>query len=92
MLKRTPVEGYIGGCLAVRDADLAADARRITCPTLVIAGTEDVVTPPEVGRSLAAAIPGARFESVPGAGHIPSIDQPERVNRLLWDLFANAGF
>lgn len=43
---------------------------RIEAPTLILAGTRDVVVPPARQRALADAIPGARFESVAGAGHI----------------------
>ncbi len=43
---------------------------RIEAPTLVLAGTRDVIVPPARQRALADAIPGARFETIAGAGHI----------------------
>lgn len=43
---------------------------QIETPTLVLAGTRDVVVPPARQRALADAIPGARFETIAGAGHI----------------------
>lgn len=74
MLLRTPVEGYAGTCAAVRDADLTAEAARIGVPSLVIGGTDDGSTPPEVVHRLATLIPGARTEILPGSGHLPCVD------------------
>ncbi len=87
MLVRTPAEGYIGCAMAIRDADLGADAGRIACPTLVLAGDQDQATPPEWGRALADAIPGARFALLPGAAHIPPVEQPDALAALLLDFF-----
>lgn len=52
-------------------------------PTLVIWGKEDEVFPLTVGQDMAAAIPGAVFEAIPDAGHIPQWERPELVNPLL---------
>ncbi len=52
-------------------------------PTLVMSAAEDRIAPPVYGRRLAAAIPGARYEEVPGAAHGVSLAQPTVVNRLL---------
>jgi pimeloyl-ACP methyl ester carboxylesterase len=60
----------------------------IQVPTLVITGEEDAVTGPEVGRDLAAAIPGARFLLVEEAGHLSNLEQPEIVNEALLDFLA----
>jgi pimeloyl-ACP methyl ester carboxylesterase len=60
----------------------------ITVPTLVVTGEEDQTTGPEQGRALAAAIPGARFLLVAGAGHLASLEQPEPVNEALLDFLA----
>ena len=51
----------------------------ITAPTLVMAGTEDFVFPPECQRQLAAGIPGARLDLVAHAGHNPADEQTDRV-------------
>jgi 3-oxoadipate enol-lactonase len=52
---------------------------RIASPTLVIHGDSDRLVPPENGRMIAERIPGARFVSLPHAGHIFPTDQPERT-------------
>ncbi|QJR16201.1 alpha/beta fold hydrolase [Usitatibacter palustris] len=48
-------------------------------PVLVVSGTRDRMTPPENGRALANAIPGARFASIPGAGHTPMSEAPRET-------------
>ncbi|TGV59864.1 3-oxoadipate enol-lactonase, partial [Mesorhizobium sp. M2D.F.Ca.ET.160.01.1.1] len=53
MLTRQALPGYIGTCMAVRDADFTDSARRIAVPTLCIVGDQDGSTPPELVRSLA---------------------------------------
>lgn len=57
----------------------------IACPTLVLCGDDDQLTPPERSREIADAIPGARLEVVADAGHLMTLEQPERVNALLLD-------
>lgn len=52
-------------------ADLRPEAPRIAQSTLVIAGGRDTLTPPDAGRWLAAAIPGARFLEIVGSAHAP---------------------
>ena len=76
MLVRTPAHGYAGTCAAIRDADLRPDAGRIAVPTLCVAGDQDGSTPPDVVKGTADLIPGARFELIDGAGHIPCIEKP----------------
>ena len=77
MLARQPVEGYCGTCAAIRDADYTGAAARIAVPTLCVAGAEDGSTPPDLVRSLASLIPGARFAEIAACGHIPCIERPD---------------
>lgn len=83
MLERCPAEGYVASCISVRDADLTADVGRISVTTRVIAGENDLATPPEAVRQLADAVAGAEFRLIPGAGHVPSIEQPESLSELI---------
>jgi len=55
----------------------------IRCPTLVIVGREDALTPPELAREIAAGIPGAKLEIIPDCGHLSTMERPEAVNRAL---------
>lgn len=81
MLLRTDPAGYNAVCEALRDADLTALAATIAQPTLVLCGDQDAATPPDLVRSLAALIPGARFELIANAGHLPCVEQPEATAR-----------
>jgi pimeloyl-ACP methyl ester carboxylesterase len=55
----------------------------ISCPTLVLVGRQDALTPPSLAEEIAAGIPGARLEIIPECGHLSSLEQPEAVNRAL---------
>lgn len=63
---------------------------RINVPTLVAWGEKDAMVSSEYGRQYAAAIPGARFEIVSGAGHYPGLERPQETAALVGD-FAGAG-
>jgi 3-oxoadipate enol-lactonase len=76
MFVRQSAAGYIATARAVRDADLVAAARGLAVPTLCLAGEADTSTPPALVAALAELIPGARFELIKGAGHLPCIEQP----------------
>ena len=68
---------------AFRDHDLLDRLPEIRAPTLVIAGEHDLVSPPSLGRRVAEAIPGARFELMEGEAHQPFQEVPERYNVLV---------
>jgi len=89
MLRATPDEGYAGCCEALAAMDLRGGLPKIHAPTLVIAGGDDPATPPAKAEEIAAAIPDARLEVVPGAAHLANIEQPEQVTRLLLDHLAH---
>ncbi len=52
-------------------------------PTLVIAGAEDALMPLSDLQAMAKAVPGARLEVIDGAGHLPFLDRPGEVARML---------
>jgi pimeloyl-ACP methyl ester carboxylesterase len=89
LIREQPPEAIAGaqrGMAARADTtDLLAS---IAVPTLVVTGEEDTVAGPEVGRELAAAVPGARFLLVEEAGHLSNLEQPEIVNEALLDFLA----
>ena len=58
----------------------------IRAPTLVVVGAEDVADIRAIAEQLAREIPGARLEIVEGAGHLPSLERPDEVNRLLLEF------
>lgn len=83
MLVRTPKQGYLAACGALKRADLRPHARAIAVPTLCLVGEEDGSTPVALVRETADLIGGSRFEIIAGAGHIPSVEKPEATAELL---------
>lgn len=60
----------------------------IKAPTLVIVGERDVPDIQQIVKLLAANVRGARVEVVPGAAHLPNMEDPALVNRLLGDFLS----
>src|SRR5690606_25670741 len=56
--------------------DGRADLARITCPTLVVCGREDALTPLPLAEEMAAAIPGAMLHVIEDCGHLPPMERP----------------
>lgn len=74
---------YIRTCEAIRDADLTDIARRIKVPTLCIVGSDDVATPPALVQSLSALIADSQSRVLDGSGHIPCVDNPAELTKLI---------
>lgn len=60
----------------------------IKCPTLVLVGEGDELTPPALAQEMAGGVAGARLVVVPGSGHLSTLEQPEAVNAALTDWLA----
>jgi pimeloyl-ACP methyl ester carboxylesterase len=73
--------GALRGMAARADAnDLLASLR---LPALIIAGTADALIPHAESEKMARTIPGAQLSLIEGAGHLPSLEKPEDMNRVL---------
>ncbi|MGD0234717.1 MAG: alpha/beta hydrolase [Syntrophorhabdales bacterium] len=57
--------------------------RRITVPTLILCGGDDILTPPKYSEFLHAEIPDSALVRIPDAGHLLMIEKPEPVNRAI---------
>ena len=55
----------------------------IRCPTLVMVGEEDVITPPQLSEAMQRAIPGSGLAVLPQAGHLPNLERPDAFNDAL---------
>jgi pimeloyl-ACP methyl ester carboxylesterase len=77
-----------GFVAAMRQAAFAALPIEQTpgCPTLVLWGEWDRRAPLSKGRALAKEIPGAKFQPIPGAGHLPQLEQPTWFLSLVRDF------
>ena len=68
--------------------DRAAPIEKIRVPTLIIAGEEDTVYPPELARDMAKRIPGAELLMFERTGHLANLEQPERFNKVVLDFLS----
>jgi len=76
MLARSSAEGYVSACAAIAAADLTCSTATIRLPTLVVAGSEDGSTPPDLVVATAGLIPGAHYHCIEGMGHLPCVENP----------------
>jgi len=85
--ERTNVDGYVGCCAALREADLRSLAGEVACPTLVVTGRKDPATPPENGRWLAERIPGAALVELDSA-HLSNVECADEFNAAVRNFMA----
>jgi pimeloyl-ACP methyl ester carboxylesterase len=71
------------------DAGLAGRLSGVASPVLVVWGEADRIGDPDFGRAFAAAIPGAEFTLLPETGHLPQIETPDALVKVVW-AFADA--
>lgn len=70
MLHTTPIEGWAGFGAAIATADFYQTTACLTLPTLILAGSDDRKTPPDLQRETADLVAGADFHLLPGASHL----------------------
>jgi 3-oxoadipate enol-lactonase len=75
-------ESYIGWCQAIIAMDLRPLLPKIAARSLVINGTWDVATPPEMGEFIAARLAKARLIELP-TGHLPFLDEPKQFAAIV---------
>ena len=74
---------------ALRDrSDSTGRLKSITVPTLIVMGQQDAITPLSVAQAMQQGIPRAQRAVIPGAGHMPPMEQPERFNRIVREFLA----
>ena len=76
MIRRTPLEGYVGCCEAIRDMDQRESIRSVDAPVMIIIGSKDPATTPEAGELIHAAIRHSSTTYL-DAAHISNVEQPE---------------
>jgi len=91
IISRQNPETIVADLIAMRDRPDSSDfLPRIAIPALVLVGERDALTPPADSEAMAAAIPGARLVTVPGAGHLTPMERPKAVSGALEDFFGSA--
>jgi pimeloyl-ACP methyl ester carboxylesterase len=73
---------------ALRGFDSSAHLHRINAPTLVLAAEEDLLVSPSSCRALAEAIPGAKYELLPGTAHSCMLETPALFNQAVLSFLA----
>ena len=75
MISQTHPQGIIGASLGMAERpDRMETLKALTCPILVVAGEEDMITPLPASQEMADANPHARLLLLPGAGHMPMLE------------------
>lgn len=71
-------KAFQAACKILQEADLTPLLHRLKVPTLVVCGEFDQATPPALNKAIADKVAGARYVELPGCGHCPPLEQPER--------------
>jgi pimeloyl-ACP methyl ester carboxylesterase len=89
MASDTGAERFLGQQRAIMGrVDSRPTLGAITVPTLLIRGDSDAITTEAHQLELLAGIPGARLEVITACGHLPTLERPEQINRLLKEWLA----
>lgn len=80
----TAMRRFVRDTAATQPIDLGA----IMAPTLVVVPQADRIVPPAAGKEIAALIPNARYEPLPGVGHAVQFEAPDRVAELMRGFLA----
>jgi len=86
--KMRPEAMIFAGRHLLKDWTVMDRLGEITAPTLIVAGQDDFIFPPEHQRELAAAIPRAHLQLIERAGHNPHAEQPAEVMRAIRDFIS----
>ncbi|MFV2196474.1 alpha/beta fold hydrolase [Nocardiopsis sp. LOL_012] len=84
MMRGTDPEGAAAALLgrALRP-DYVPLLKRVSCPTLLVAGQHDTLTPPELTEAMHVLVPDSVVEIIEGAAHLPNLERPESFNRAV---------
>lgn len=91
MLAGTAPDGWIGCAQAIAGADFYATTAKLTLPAIVIAGSNDGTTPPDMVHETADLMRGATFHLLRGAGHLPFVEQPGPYATLIANFLKTIG-
>lgn len=90
MITAMTLGGMAGDLMGMADRpDSVPLLSTIACPTLIIVGELDLATPPSDARLMSEQIPGAQLKIIPGAAHLPNLEQPEAFNDAVRSFLAS---
>ena len=84
MAEDAGVEAFVRQQTAIMHRpDSRPDLPSFRCPTLVVVGDSDQITPPNLAREIAEGVSGAQLEIIGKYGHLSTLEAPDAVNRVL---------
>ncbi len=78
----------LGGLEILQNTDLRGALARIRLPVMLVHGDQDMLTPHQAAEFMADALPDARLERLPGAGHVPFLSHPQRFIKAVLAFLA----
>jgi 3-oxoadipate enol-lactonase len=84
-LLATKIPGYLACTGAMQNFDYEKQLPEIKTPTLVVCGSDDLSTTPEMNRKIAGLIPGAAYVEIAGGRHFPNVEFPDEFNAIMLD-------
>jgi pimeloyl-ACP methyl ester carboxylesterase len=88
MLLANDPAAYAAQCHALINGSAKADQPGIQCPTLIVLGDQDAVTPLAMARAIAAAVKHCRIKIIPGTAHLTMAERPDQFNAALIEFLA----
>ena len=86
MMESASIEGIVGALMAMKERpDSTEMLEEIDVPTLIIHGDEDQIVPVAEAERMHEAIPDAELVLIPGAGHVPNLEQADMFNEVVWE-------
>ena len=82
-IAKVPAKAYVDTVRAIFTADYTDALGKVTAPTLVLIGADDDATPLPESEFMVERIEGAALQTIPGAGHLSNIDQPDAFNAAI---------
>ena len=82
-IRTTPPDGYVGCSAAIPTIDVTHRLGEITVPCMVIVGADDIAMPPAMAELLDWNLPRSELVVIPGAGHLPNLEQSGAFNAAL---------
>ena len=77
-------EAFLRQERALLDRDVLTEMlQTISCPTLILAGADDMLIPPKLQRAMAVEIPTAQYVEIPNCGHLPTMEEPEVTSKYM---------
>jgi pimeloyl-ACP methyl ester carboxylesterase len=84
MADRVGVPAFIRQQRAIMSRpDSRPDLKNVRCPTLVLCGRDDALTPLDANEEMAKLVPGARLEILEDCGHMSTMEKPDAVSALM---------